>query len=195
MTPTHTRVQKSTWLVFLVIALLFPARLFAVPARSVVETLEQPDGSVISVRQFGDEWNNGHRTLDGYTIVRDQRTRFWMYAEQGPAAGLRPSPFIVGRDRPVGIRRLLRAQRASAQNGSLSQPAVQGPSAATNLGGQPLLIIFVDFTPSARVGSAAASLASKFFGASSSVKHSYEQVSYGNFSTTRRRKPTCPWAA
>jgi M6 family metalloprotease-like protein len=177
-------VRKATWLVFFVVALLFPARLLAVPARSVIETLDQPDGSVISVRQFGDEWNNGHRTLDGYTIVRDRRTRFWKYAEQDPTGGLRPSPFIVGRDRPVGIRRLLRAQRAAAQNGAQSQAAAQGPSPAVNLGGQPLLIIFVDFTPSARVGSTAASLASKFFGASSSVKHYYEQVSYGNFSTT-----------
>ena len=184
MRDRHARVRKAAWLVLLPIAFLFPARLWAVPARAVIEILDQPDGSVISVRQFGDEWNNGHRTLDGYTIVRDPRTRFWMYAEQDSTGALRPAPFIVGRDRPVGIRRLLRAQKAGAQNGAQAQTAAQGPSAAANLGTQPLLIIFVDFTPSVRVGSTAASLASKFFGDSSSVKHYYEQVSYGNFSMT-----------
>ena len=59
-------------------------------------------------------------------------------------------------------------------------PQMVGP--APNLGSQPVLVIFVDFTPSVRVGSTASTLNDKFFGAGSSVKDYYEEVSYGNFS-------------
>ena len=72
---------------FFAFALLFPARLMAVPARDVAETVYQPDGTAISVRQFGDEWANGHRTLDGYTIMHDASTGFWKYAEETAMAG------------------------------------------------------------------------------------------------------------
>jgi len=171
---------------FLCVFLLLPAIALAAPPRPALETLRQPDGTAIVVKQFGDEWSNGVRTRDGYTIMRDERTRFWKYAEPDPAGGLRRSPLIVGRDRPVGIRpRLsLRPQRASSQTGSFTQQAAPDLSAAANLGSQPLLVILVDFTPSVRIGSTAATLYSKFFGASGSVKDYYEKVSYGNFSLT-----------
>jgi M6 family metalloprotease-like protein len=166
--------------------LLLPAIALAGPPRPALETLRQPDGTPIVVKQFGDEWGNGIRTRDGYTILRDERTRFWKYAEPDPAGGLRHSPLIVGRDRPVGIspRLSLRPQRASSQTGSSTQQAAPDLSAAANLGSQPLLVILVDFTPSVRIGSTAATLYSKFFGSSGSVKDYYEKVSYGNFSLT-----------
>ena len=165
---------------------LLPVIALAAPPRPALETLRQPDGTAIVVKQFGDEWSNGVRTRDGYTILRDERTRFWKYAEPDPAGGLRLSPLIVGRDRPVGIRpRLsLRLQQASSQTGSTLQQAAPAPSATANLGSQPLLVILVDFTPSVRIGSTPATLYSKFFAASGSVKDFYEKVSYGNFSFT-----------
>ncbi|MGE5820190.1 MAG: M6 family metalloprotease domain-containing protein, partial [Deltaproteobacteria bacterium] len=171
---------------FLCAFLLFPAVALAVPPRPALETLRQPDGTAIVVKQFGDEWGNGVRTLDGYTILRDEKTHFWKYAEEDPRGGLRHSPFIVGRDRPIGIRpRLsLRPQLASSQTASSTQQAAPDLSAAANLGSQPLLVIFVDFTPSVRIGSTPATLYNKFFGASGSVKDYYEKVSYGDFSVT-----------
>ena len=165
-------------------SLLLPALALAVPPRPVLETLRQPDGTTIAVKQFGDEWGNGFRTVDGYTILRDEQTRFWKYAEEDPRGGLRHSPFIVGRDRPVGIRPRLSArfQRASSQTAPSAQQAAPGVSATANLGSQPLLVIFVDFTPSVRIGSTAATLHNKFFGTSGSVKDYYEKVSYGAYS-------------
>ena len=166
--------------------LLLPSLALAVPPRPVLETLRQPDGTTIAVKQFGDEWGNGFRTVDGYTILRDEQTRFWKYAEEDPRGGLRHSPFIVGRDRPVGIRPRLSArfQRASSQTAPSAQQAAPGVSATANLGSQPLLVIFVDFTPSVRIGSTAATLHNKFFGTSGSVKDYYEKVSYGAYSIT-----------
>ncbi len=172
--------------VLFLLTLWFPTQLLAVPARDGVETVFQPDGSTIFIRQFGDEWGNGHRTLDGFTIMRDPSNGIWKYAEEDANGELRHSPMIVDRDRPVGIRPGLapRSQRAAANGASGSQSADHNIAAAANLGSQPLLVIFADFTPSARAGSTAATLYNKFFGATSSVKHYYETVSYGNFSIT-----------
>jgi hypothetical protein len=72
--------------------------------------------------------------------------------------------------------------RGSAK--SPAQPAEQAMAAAGNFDNQPLLVIVVDFTPSVRAGSTAASLYNKFFGASGSVKNYYQTASYGNFSIT-----------
>ena len=58
----------------------------------------------------------------------------------------------------------------------------QSVEPAPNLGSQPVLVIFVDFSPSVRVGSTGSILNAKFFGVGSSVKDYYEEVSYGNFS-------------
>ena len=58
------------------------------------------------------------------------------------------------------------------------------PAPAPISGNQPLLVIFADFTPSIRVGSTAATWASKFFGSTNSVKHFYETISYSKFSLT-----------
>lgn len=180
------RLDRITLGFLLFLSLGVPNQLLAVPARDAVETVFQPDGSAISVRQFGDEWGNGHRTLDGFTILRDPSNGIWKYAEEDANGDLRHSPLIVGRDLPSGIRPGLapRSQRAAANGASGSQSAEQGITAAATLGSQPLLVIFADFTPSVRAGSTAASLYNKFFGASSSVKHYYETASYGNFSIT-----------
>lgn len=163
---------------------MFPAELLAVPARTAPEDLRQPDGTTITVRQFGDEWSNGLRTPDGYTIMKDERSGYWMFAEDAPGGGVRRSNRIVGRHAPTGIRKFLRESPSRAPASTAQAAPAAAPSAAANLGGQPLLVIFVDFTPSVRAGSTAASLYNKFFGPSGSVKHYYETVSYGSFSIT-----------
>ena len=181
-----SRLDRLVPVVLMVLALCSPTQLLAVPARDAVETVYQPDGSAISTRQFGDEWRNGLRTLDGYTIMLDPSDRVWKYAEESPDGDLRYSSRVVGRDQPVGIERGLapKSRRPGAGEASVSSSPDQSVSDAANLGSQPLLVIFVDFTPSVRAGSTAATLSNKFFGASSGVKNYYETASYGNFSIT-----------
>ncbi|MBM4262276.1 MAG: M6 family metalloprotease domain-containing protein [Deltaproteobacteria bacterium] len=167
---------------WIVIGLLPPAELLAVPARTTPEDLRQPDGTVITVRQFGDEWSNGLRTPDGYTILKDDRTGYWMFAEDAPSGGMRRSNRIVGRHAPTGIRKFIRERPARAPGLAAEAAPFAAPSLTANLGSQPLLVIHADFTPSVRVGSTAASLHNKFFGATGSVRHYYQTASYGNFS-------------
>ena len=75
-------------MVLLVSSLLISESALAVPANPAVETLTQPDGTVTWVIHFGDEWLNGLRTRDGYTILLDEVTGFWVYAEPAIAGGL-----------------------------------------------------------------------------------------------------------
>lgn len=182
MKRTESKAYTLLFAALVVLGLLLPDELRAVPARPAPEDLRQPDGTTITVRQFGDEWSNGVRTPDGYTILKDERSGYWMFAEDTPSGGVRRSSRIVGRHAPAGIRKFIRERPARAPDFAAEAAPSSSPSLAANLGSQPLLVIYADFTPSARVGSTAASLFGKFFGATGSVRHYYQTVSYGNLS-------------
>jgi M6 family metalloprotease-like protein len=53
----------------------------AAPSTGEIETAEQPDGSKVDVRLFGDEFYIRGEGLDGYTLMRDAKTGFICYAD------------------------------------------------------------------------------------------------------------------
>ena len=57
--------------------------LFALPARSIPETVTQPDGTVVTVRVVGDEFYHYQMTADGIPVVRGA-DGFYRYAELTP---------------------------------------------------------------------------------------------------------------
>lgn len=57
----------------------------AVPAAPIEHRLTQPDGQSFLARQWGDEWARGWETREGYAIIRDDRSREWVYARRGPS--------------------------------------------------------------------------------------------------------------
>ncbi len=148
----------------------------AAPAWPGVHTISQPDGKILSVQQFGDEWSNGVRTLDGHTIVKDEVSGFWKYAE-GSGTKLKASALTAGVDSPTNTSKNL---RPTPTGNFQAAPVTQ----AATLGTQPVLVIFADFTPSVKWTTTAGSLNSKFFGATNSVAHYYQTVSYGAFTFT-----------
>ncbi len=165
-------------------ALLFgEAMAWAVPASPEPFQLKQPDGFVFWARLWGDEWQNGTETADGYTILRDAFDR-WVYAITDATGRLVPSNRVVGRDSPIGLRKHLRPParvRPFGAPGVLPQ-GVQ-PAAPTP-GTHRLLVIFIDFTPSARKGVTEAELAQHFFSGGgtytpTSTKNYWDTVSYG----------------
>lgn len=52
----------------------------AAPSRGEILTFDQPDGTRVDVRLFGDEFYMRGEGLDGYTVVRDPKTRAICYA-------------------------------------------------------------------------------------------------------------------
>jgi M6 family metalloprotease-like protein len=76
------------------------------PAQRTTRAFEQPDGTVLRLRLWGDEFANGWETEDGRTVLLDRTTSFWEYAERDDRGALRGTRLRVGRDVPVGERHL-----------------------------------------------------------------------------------------
>ena len=60
--------------------LLCVCRMTAVPSHPGTVTVQQPDGSTLTLRLLGDEWLHFNTTADGYTVVKDSRG-YYVYAE------------------------------------------------------------------------------------------------------------------
>lgn len=79
------------FLIWAAVAALWSSTANAVPAAPGEITLEQPDGTTIEARLFGDEFNNGFETTEGYTIVLNPETEAYEYAEEDVEGELQPS--------------------------------------------------------------------------------------------------------
>ena len=78
------------------VTLLLSLPAMAGPARPDLIELEQPDGTRIPVRIRGDEFQGWTETLDGYTVVRNEASGLWEYAQREAVSGaLRPSGHAV----------------------------------------------------------------------------------------------------
>jgi M6 family metalloprotease-like protein len=148
--------------------------------------LQQPNGISFMARAWGDEWNNGTETLDGFTIVRAQSGE-WVYAARSPGGQLVPSPNPVGTIVPPGLQPRLRPTGTEQQFLPLlaapgaAPPTQQAPPTAGN---HRLLVIVADFTPTQSLGTTEAHWSQYFFAGGStyaptSVKNYWDTVSYG----------------
>lgn len=77
-------------------AFLGVSSLFALPARSIPETITQPDGTVVTVRVVGDEFYHYSMTTDGIPVVRGT-DGFYRYAELAPD-GTAVAGQVIARD-------------------------------------------------------------------------------------------------
>ena len=123
-------------------AFLATGHVVASPAAPIEFTLTQPDGkTTFSARQWGDEWNNGKETLEGYSIVQ-MPDGWWAYA--GPQADglLGPAlvegkPRLVGIDKPGDLTPHLRPAVQVDESQQCSKLGVQDPSPRWRQGTQP----------------------------------------------------------
>jgi M6 family metalloprotease-like protein len=159
----------------------------AAPAAPITYTATQPDGTSFKARVVGDEWNHRTVTLDGYTILMDKASGYWVYAQNGGGQTLSKSALKVGIDAPEGIAKGLkpafksmpgqRVTPAALAPGKAGTPSRLPPVATT--GTQPVLVILVEFLDRAFIITNHALWNSSFFGSSSSVADYYNEVSYG----------------
>ncbi len=165
----------------LLIVIPFPRTVSAAPPRPGIVTLTQPDGSKFQARVWGDEHAHGMETLDGYTIMLDPQTSYWVYAVRSASGVLIPAmgpqgKLVVGKSGPTALSKF--ARPASP----LRKAAVSRTVARANTGTRKVLVILAQFTDQSAVGTDATFWSDLFFGATNSVTSYYEQVSYNQLS-------------
>lgn len=178
----------------LVCAFLFTGHAEASPAAPGDFTLTQPDGQTTFVaRQWGDEWNHGVETIDGYSILQ-MADGWWAYAEPQTdglmgLALLNGNPRLVGIDPPYGLPLHLRSTIFNENPHSLAKMMIEGTLSPEyqNIGTQAVLVILVDFSDISG-NYTAANFANSWFGATGSVKHYYNEVSYSNLTLTQAKE-------
>ena len=170
---------------------------YAVPAAPAVYELTQPDGTVISARQWGDKWSHGWETKEGYSIALDKNTRNWTYAVADVDGRLVSSARIVGKNlpldnlqkylRPTGKLRLeiIRLRAAALDD---VRDNVVPPTGTANI---PVILINFNDTSSTYTASDFDDL---LFGTgNNSMKDYYEEVSYGAFSVSAGSSGIAGW--
>jgi M6 family metalloprotease-like protein len=153
-------------------------RVWAAPAAPLVFELTQPDGTSFWAQQWGDEWSNGLETVEGYTIVLDEQTGYWVYAALDEAGQLSTMQadgrvLVVGKDAPDGLLPAVRPMVEKPQTWAQPSAIVD----QRNSGSHKTLVLLASFSD--RAGTyTEADFASSLFGASNSVQHYYLQASF-----------------
>jgi M6 family metalloprotease-like protein len=160
-----------------VLAAMSTTAVWAGPANPQPFALVQPDGTPFIARLVGDEWSNATETIDGFTVVQDQTSGFWVYADKVNGS-LVPTSLVVGRDAPDGLTPRLRADSPLA---TAAADAASTPMPAPALGTRRTLVLLTQFQDKA-ASTSAASWQGQFFGATNSVKDHYAVSSYGQVS-------------
>jgi M6 family metalloprotease-like protein len=73
-------LKRSTILIFLTLVVLLARQSLAAPVWGEQFDLRQPDGSMVKVKIWGDEFYQIVESLDGYTLIRDAQTKEICYA-------------------------------------------------------------------------------------------------------------------
>ena len=146
-------------------------------------SVEQPDGSRITITAWGDSRTSGYQTKGGYAVTKDA-SGVWRYAVRLDAAG-RPvaSDLQVGKAAPPAAARGLRTKVVERARTARAAAEARAPRRApgTGNGPQPGLVILVSFANQASVGSTEDQWSQDFFGAGSSVSGYYQANSFGKF--------------
>jgi M6 family metalloprotease-like protein len=179
--------RRHFWLAVLLSVMqalaLSTGTVLAGPVTPVEISLNQPDGTVIVVIPFGDEWSSGYE-YQGYTILLNPADGYWVYAKQEKDGNLSLGPWKVGLDqRPTDLLPHLRdpqvTQNKVNQDGPITPQSWHGSS-----GAQKVVIILVDFTPSTSRGTSDAAWNQLFFDDTAgvkSVRNYYQQASFNQF--------------
>ena len=143
---THMRPRPLLIIGIFLLSAAFGA--VAAPIQNYPQRLVQPDGSIISCYTSGDEFYHWLHDAQNYTIVRDSKTGYYVYAilENGMLA---PSPYIVGSADPaaVGLSRGINISPAAAEAHKSQALAERGFVHATTatVGTVNNIVIFVRF--------------------------------------------------
>jgi hypothetical protein len=168
------------WLA-LAAALLISGEAYPGPVLKSDVVLEHADGSKFIARPYGDEWHNGYETKDGYTILFDERTGNWSYADREVDGSLIATDFVVNKDTPPMPKNLRPIRFKGYENNFIQMNSIssRGPARPAT-GNQRVLVLLVQFADRTLM-TTEADWANLIFNTTfSTVKHYYREVSYNN---------------
>lgn len=166
-------------------------------ASNVVRTFTQPNGTSFALRLWGDEFANGWETVGGRTVVLDESSGFWCYAELDATGMLTSSRQKVGIDpEPALIEDHLRPTLdvIGERRDELIGDQPNAPPAWALLNNVNVLVIMVQFPADAGDPNGAqaavpatftaAQMQANLFGAAATGPGNwtdyYDEISYGN---------------
>ena len=127
-------MRKILWWNFLL--LLFLARnIDAAPVAPIVHTLIQADGTLFSARMWGDEDSSGWETDSGHTILYDDNSGNWVYAQKNASGHLiKSQQFVIDSSKPpaITIEKHLRPAYSSSSFGESGTGPSYSPSYAAS---------------------------------------------------------------
>jgi len=167
------------WVVFFA-ALFMREEALAGPVLKIDVVLEQADGSKFIARPYGDEWHNGYETEDGYTILFDEPTGNWIYADRAADGSLVATGMIVNKDMPPAPKQLRAIPFERPENNLFQRNFIEEGLTRPATGNQRVLVLLVQFANRTLMTSEA-QWANLIFGtAFSNVRHYYREVSYSH---------------
>ena len=99
MKNIHSFIVKRFVTTFVWLVLLLPMT-FAAYLKNVPQTLVQPNGDTLHCFATGDEFYHRLHDANGYTIILDKSTGYYVYADKA-GDQLVPTSYIAGRTNPV----------------------------------------------------------------------------------------------
>jgi len=110
---------RTAALAFLVVSLVFgtAAVTLAAPMNGQTATIQQPDGTTVEIRVWGDEYYARGETVDGYSVTRDHNTGFLCFATLSADGNELVSTGVpAGEQPPAGLERHLSIPKDAAAN-------------------------------------------------------------------------------
>lgn len=136
-------------LLTLCLMILIGHQAFSAYLRNVPQELQQPDGTVFQALATGDEYYHWLHDHNGFTIVRDPETGFFVYAVLDQDE-LVPTPWIPGIHNPEDNNLTPWLKIPAEKMYALRQtrfpiPQLKGAMSATNTGEMQNLVVFIRF--------------------------------------------------
>lgn len=193
MRPT-TSILLTTCLIVPFSILFFsihPAQ--AAPATYVPVTVTQPDGTELNLFASGDEYYNWLHDANGYTVIQDPDTAYYVYADLADGE-LVPTALIPERDDPAAAGLVPQLNVAPERREEIRREflalAPEQISNAPSTGTINNLVIFIRFSGEAEPFGAATTYTGMLNTGTSSLKSYYLEASYSALTINSQLFPT-----
>ena len=171
----------------------------AAPLTKVPVTVTQPDGTQVALFASGDEYYNWLHDAQGYTIMQDPVTGYYVYADLLNGE-LVPTKLVAGRDQPAGLRPHLNIapeKREAIRQEFLDNTAqaTGGIKNAPTTGTITNLVVFIRFAGESEFTdptSLYTDMLNDPTAGADSLRSYYQEVSYGALTINSNLYPTPP---